>query len=220
MLNFKYLLFFILVISVFSSQKSILDESMFSLDVKCSLPMLGEGLSEIQVDKYGRVVALSDIQKNFDLMGIENNEKSNPLKIKSINLVLLVESQKIGVFWTNINDEVFVTKEIGQLNELLGPCGLWIKEMIFLSEDFKSAQPADLIKDESKIGNKKFAFDDNLREVRYEYIFQDENLTALTQIRKDASLLSNLIAFVSSARVLEKKEFVTIPEGIQYEDNQ
>jgi hypothetical protein len=219
MISIKYLLFFVLVLSTYASLGSVLDESMFSLDVNCSIPMLGQNIAEIQVDKYGRVVALSDIQKNFDLNGIENNEKTNPLKIKSINLVLLVESGKIGIFWTNINDEVFVTKDIGQLNEFLGPCGLWIKEMIFLSEDYKSAQPTELVKDENKFGNKKFAFDDNLREVRYEYIFQDDKLTALTQIRKDASLLSNLIAFVSSSRALDKKEFVVIPEGIQYEDN-
>jgi hypothetical protein len=200
-------------------KESVLDQPLFSVDVKCSIPMLGLSSAEIQVDKSGRVVALADIQKNFDLHGIENNEKTNPKKIKSINMVMLVESGKIGVFWTNVNDEVFVTREIRQLSELLGPCAVWVKEMVFLSDDFKSAQPADLVKDESKFGNKKLAFDDSLRKVRYEYIFQDDNLTALTQIRKDASLLSNLIAFVNSSKVLSEKEFVVIPEGIQYEDN-
>jgi hypothetical protein len=200
-------------------RESILDQQIFSLDVKCSIPMLGLSVAEIQVDKSGRVVALADIQKNFDLHGIENNEKTNPNKIKSINMVMLVESGKVGVFWTNLNDEVFVTRPVRQLDQLLGPCGIWLKEMITLSDDFKSAQPAELVKDESKFGNNKLAFDDDMRKVRYEYIFQDDNLSALTQIRKDASLLSNLIAFVNSSKVLNEKEFVAIPDGIQYEDN-
>ena len=212
----------VVLISLTQSQlrkESILTEEKFSLDLKCAIPLLGVTIAEFQVDKLSKVILLADIQKNFDELGVENNEETNPERIKSLNGVFLKETSKVGVFWSNRDDQVSVTRPQNQMTEILISCALWIKDFIKIADGFRFSQPAELVKDEAKIGNKKFSYENTAERVRYEYIFQDEQLKAITQIRApDAGLLANLIVFVNSSKILNKEEFVNVPEGVEYED--
>jgi hypothetical protein len=219
----KVLLSFILLFSVINAKlrtESILNEQMFSLDLKCSIPMLGVSLQEFQIDKKGMVISVFEVKKNFEALGVEDNDQTNPQRIKSMDLVYLQEPSKIGVFWSNKDDQILVSKPDNRFTEILTPCAIWIKDIIKITQAFTSAKPSELVKDEAKFGNKKFAFENTAEKVRYEYIFQDDQLKAITQIRPGGDLMSNLIVFVNSYKILKKDEFSQIPPGVQFDDAQ
>jgi len=200
-------------------KRSILEEPMLSFDAKCSIPMLGTTLAEIQINQDSHVIAIVDIEKNFKEMGIENNEETNPSKTKSINIIYKKDLNKLGLFWQNTNGEVFVTRPDYQLTEIITSCAVWMKDFIKIVKHFAYSSPSPLEKDEDQFGNSKYTFENSEEEVEYGYIFQDEKLTALTQVRPPQyALLANLIAFVENSKAIIESDFVIIPEGIQYEE--
>jgi len=200
-------------------QQSILSHDTFSLELKCVLPMLGSSLAEFEVSKNTHVLAKFDIEKNFKDYGIPFNSQTNPENIKFIFVVYRLDLTKAGLFWSNTNGETFLTKPSSDFVEIITSCGLWIKDITKISNDFDNSKSAPLTRGEDKFGNKKFSFKNTVEDVEYGYIFQDDNLTALTQIRDPgAGLLANIIAFVNSSKVLEFKEMMPIPEGVVYDE--
>lgn len=198
---------------------SVLSEEKFSLNLKCSIPMLGVSFAEFQVSQNKEVIALVDVDKTFKEFGIENNQETNPSNAAYLNLVYKKDINKIGLFWQNTKNEVFVSQPENNLGEMTTACAIWLKDFMTIAKSFENASSASLEKDEGKFGNSKFNFEDKEKQIVFGYIFQDENLTAITQIRPPLyGLLANLIAFAGKARKIEDADFVVIPEGIEYQD--
>jgi len=200
-------------------KKSVLSEEMFSVNLKCSIPGLALSIAEFQVAQEDKVISIVDIEKTFKESGIENNQETNPTNVKFINLVFNKKTNKIGIFWQNTKNEVFVERPAKEIVEMVTSCAIWLRDFMHIAKSIGNATSSPLENDEDKFGNAKFSYDDKNKEVIYGFIFQDENLTAITQQRtKEASLLSNLIAFAENAKSIGDSEFLPIPEGIHWEE--
>jgi hypothetical protein len=198
-------------------KESILNEQMFSLELKCVIPMLGQSISVFQIDKQGTVINISDWKKTLDEYGLPDNIETNPINLKYINIVYLQDQSKIGVFWEDKSGNINLNIPDNKYTEIMAPCSIWMRDIIKLSNVYKLAQPSELDEAEKKIGNKKLTFDDTQEKVIYSYIFQDDNLKAITQ-KRGGDILTNFVAFVNSYRTLNKDEFKVIPPGIKYQD--
>lgn len=223
-MSFQLILTYLYFLSLFSMlnskfiPSSILSLDTFSINAKCVLPMLGQTLAEFQINKNSYVLGIVDIAKNFELYGIPNNSETNPDHIKNINMIYRSDLNKLGMFWQNTKEEVFVTPPAhNDVMEFVSPCAIWMKDLIQISDDFERSSTTPMIKDEAKFANKKYSYKDIRAEVEYCYLFQDENLSALTQIRHSSGLLDNIIAFVESSRSMEIENMTKIPEGINYD---
>jgi hypothetical protein len=180
--------------------------------------MLGQTVAEFQINKNSHVLGIVDIAKNFELYGIPNNSETNPDHIKSINIIYKVDLNKLGVFWHNTKGEVFVTQPANDSMEFISPCAIWLKDLIKITDNYERSSSVPLIKDEDTFANKKYSYKDSDAKVEYGYLFQDENLTGLTQIRTGSGLLDSIIALVESSRSIEIEDMMIIPDGIEYDE--
>jgi hypothetical protein len=223
-MSFKEFLIILFMISFIKSSlksnKSILTEQMFIFNARCYIPMLGQTRAEFEINQNSHALIKVDIDKNLKDMGLPNDTTTNPENVKFIFLDYNKEINKFGVFWSNTKDEIVLTHPARMISELVTSCSLWLKDIMKISKDFELSVSSPLEKDEARFGNNKFTYKSTEEEVTYGYIFQDEKLTALTQVRPpSAGLLANLIAFVDDSKVVSSEnELTPIPEGIIYED--
>ena len=195
----------------------IFNQEMFSLDLKCFIPMLGQSFAEIQVDKKGTVIVHSNWAKILEDYKLPDNIETNPMNIKYLSAVYLKNESKVGIFWEEKSGQVNVTRLPDKYSDVLAPCVIWMRDIIDMSNGFKLAQPAELEEGEKKIGNKKFIFNDTEKRKIYGYIFQDDTLKGIYQ-DNGGDVLTKLGLVVNSYKTLNQDQFTKIPNGVEYMD--
>jgi hypothetical protein len=202
-------------------RENILSQEIFGISAHCSNHFLGNNIAEFQMMKSNHTFVSFNIQKNFELLGITDDEKSNPDRVKTFNVVVDHKKKLRATFWIDIDDKIHLEKqkEIIGINNYLVPCLMWTENFLSISEFYNKSEEVELNEDEIEMGDVKYSYknQDTKDKIIFNYFLKESNLTFMYQIYPNMKLNSYLIMEIKDSKIMKESDLDKIPFGLLWE---
>lgn len=200
---------------------NILSEEIFAISTQCNVPALGNNVAEFQIMKSNHTFVSFDIEKNFELLGIPNDDEVNPQKIKVFSVVVNHSTKKRAKFWIDSSNKTHTEPQPSRfgIENFLVPCIMWVEKFLPITENYKKSQEAEMEETEKEMGDIKYSYLDENSKITLNYFLKESNLTYMTQIYPNSPSYSRTLKMeIKDAKVMKESELEKIPEGLEWEE--
>lgn len=238
----KFLILSLILLGIFSSLKSqitnnnlkflnekenptnnILSEKIFGLNVKCNTKILGTNEANIQHLNNDHTIIALDIEKNFELLAIENDDVYNPQKIKTYKTVIDYKRKKYARYFITSDGYLHVEPQKNRfgVENYFYPCLNFVQNFQILIDSYKISEKSEMDETDKLIGDEKYSYNtkESKDDLVFNYYFKNSEFTYLKKTYPAHDAWSRDFTMdVLEAKKMKESDLEQVPIDANWED--